>query len=1359
MNRFLSKKKAEDSRNGSVASTSSDKSRKWKKGKKVQDEEIPQIAPQVSLPLSDEFRTSLILPNLSARFSMLRDQDDPFSKIGKASDDSVLQPKRQSRLPDFGFAGSKGLTDIAEVASVSSSARPPWLSRQHDSFVSDDSYGADNDSTHNGSVMNRARPGEGNVLFGGRQKVYKIASSKSTKSLTGDSSGMGKAVYEDDLSLSAFQKFKLAEKEAAAQKAMAEEAESSDSNSVPFGLASSTAAMAHSPQTQTTASPNPAHSPSMSNEQRQASIDSTATSERIHDRNSTPGTSVASQPFVSPSSNSFMTKAKTGNAAPLERSLTKRRLYEQSLDQSRQEQQVSALTRLNSIQKQRNFTGTTSPPPTLSQPKSASQLQNQERSFQPYAVRPQSPTEVLTTFDSIGMAQSISPSPPSSHPQSPTFIPLNEYDEMNPLSATLQPGDRGKATAMNAFQMPRQPFDEDQYLQRLQQMQQTSTSPVQETAPEEVKPSNSPQLTRFDSARQPSEDVPTPSAPRARSLSQPTHPDPPNAFSVFQRAAAQMRGEEHHELVEEEEEDPEENMPDTHRTFFGDISASDDDDDDILSDFDRRGYYGPGRFRPGELGNIEEHPGGRTPTAMFPEIKEEDEEEEYVAPPQPLRTFASKPSLADSAKGHPEPMKEEEEPILPAEAYQPDEQRRALGGLVHQHLRNTSNVSSAPSAAARDMSSNHLRNPSDQSSVYTNTIGHENSAPSLSDATSRFTERTYTSNNRLDSTYTNSNPWDLDDFDSSYYYGSPETNKPSVPTSAPQENRVLASAPSKANVDLTSQRNSESSTWQPDHKRDLSAGTLLEREAFEKEIAARQKAIQENLKSIVEVESQSRGSSPQPTQGGAFKAFNMLKTKSSRDSMVKPQEQPTKAMKMLGLGAGGSQTSLPISRKASAVNDEIKAPSDKFPSYTNSPRPSFSQRTPPMGDQKTRGMFDMQRPRGESEASLSRMPMNRPSPPSTSHGPQPRTRSNSQASSLRNQMRGDRFANDAERMPMEQNAIEGATSPVASSKAFSPHFSPNFSTGFSPQFSAQFSPQQSPNLSQGPAGTSEGGRMRSGSRSAMNSPIEPPMSMNQASMSQISMSQASMSNTSLSQASSVPQASMPPMPSSHSYRTMPASSSSAPPTATFKQGPMSVPSPRPSPMPSPYYANPTPPASGSSTPIAFGPATPTMPNIPNIKQGSSLLRKKTVSKSEISDPILISSTSNVDTVDLPPGASLRNGMEPPPIPPVNPRRRATKKLFGLGSKQEAETAPRYANPGSPPPIPTSAPRRMMSSERMMSPEPYLDRTMEQSYRSGSAQGHRPAPRAMRSNESFQERPSYPVQGVPQRPIMTEGGMF
>ncbi len=166
--------------------------------KKRQQEPKPELDLSMALPNANDFRTSLIMPGLSTRFSMLREQDDPTSKIGKASDDSVLQPKRQSRLHEFGFVPG-GLSDIAEVTSINGSLRPPFAAERQNSF--------DSENTEAGSMMARARPGEGNVLFGGRQKVYKISN-------TGSS---GRLLYDDDVHLSAFQKLRQQEREQRAQ--------------------------------------------------------------------------------------------------------------------------------------------------------------------------------------------------------------------------------------------------------------------------------------------------------------------------------------------------------------------------------------------------------------------------------------------------------------------------------------------------------------------------------------------------------------------------------------------------------------------------------------------------------------------------------------------------------------------------------------------------------------------------------------------------------------------------------------------------------------------------------------------------------------------------------------------------------------------------------------------------------------------------------------------------------------------------------------------------------------------------------------------------------------------------------------
>jgi hypothetical protein len=190
MNRWLTRKK--DAGDDAAAG------KKAKKGKKGQEEVKPEFNLDAALPKIDDFRTSLIMPGLSTRFSMLREQDDPSSKMGKASDDSVLQPKRQSRLHEFGFVPG-GLSDIAEVTSLNGSIRPPFTNERQDSF---DSREEDDGS---GSMMTRARPGEGNVLFGGRQKIYMISNNSSK--------GLGRTLYDDDVNMSAYQKLRQEEKD------------------------------------------------------------------------------------------------------------------------------------------------------------------------------------------------------------------------------------------------------------------------------------------------------------------------------------------------------------------------------------------------------------------------------------------------------------------------------------------------------------------------------------------------------------------------------------------------------------------------------------------------------------------------------------------------------------------------------------------------------------------------------------------------------------------------------------------------------------------------------------------------------------------------------------------------------------------------------------------------------------------------------------------------------------------------------------------------------------------------------------------------------------------------------------------
>ena len=243
MNRLLNRKKTDDSllSNGdartqsptpSTASPVPKKSTtsRWKsKNRKVEEE--PEPKPELNLNLTDilqsndDFRTSLLMANLSQRFSMLREQDNPGSLMGKASDDSVLEPRRRSRKLDFGFGtGVSGLTDIDEVRSINSSIRPPFAGGRQDSFASGDGYASEAEPSN---VMARSRPGEGNTLFGGRQKVYMIPKNggASTKSL-------GKVVYDDDVGMSAFQRHRQRERELQA----ARDPEMPEDPSFDFGL-------------------------------------------------------------------------------------------------------------------------------------------------------------------------------------------------------------------------------------------------------------------------------------------------------------------------------------------------------------------------------------------------------------------------------------------------------------------------------------------------------------------------------------------------------------------------------------------------------------------------------------------------------------------------------------------------------------------------------------------------------------------------------------------------------------------------------------------------------------------------------------------------------------------------------------------------------------------------------------------------------------------------------------------------------------------------------------------------------------------------------------------------------------------
>ena len=1283
MNRFLNRKKTDEglaANSDALSALSSpppvspglkkSATSRWKKTKK-QPEPKPELNIAAALPASDDFRTSLLMPGLSTRFSMLREQDDPNSMLGKASDDSVLEPRRRSRMLDFGF-GTNGLKDIAEVQSINSSIRPPFASDRQGSYGSEDGYGSENESR---SVMSRSRPGEGNNLFGGRQKVYMIP-----KTGVSSSTRLGKVVYEDDVGMSAFQRHKQRERELQLQREQQEQRPSyEEAQNFDFGLGQAEAGGEdddhHS--TPNDSAKDLSHSPSLSSyDKKRSTTSSTARSEA---RSSTAATSVASQPAASaplPSA-TYQPPAPTPPtpAVPsLERSNTRtRRLYEQGLDQHMQEQQTTALTRLNSIQRQRTLNHGKPTPPFLQTARSTGNLHDRAPqnvyASQAQSPPPSAPLAPLTTFGSIRKPHSGPSSPIGSGPQSPLSPPLPDMDEAHVMYQSLEPGDRGKATAMGAFNKPAQAFDEKQYLERQQMlMRSNSSAALKREASTKTVPKTALQqrLGRFEQERERSASN---SSARSRSRSAPKQADPlaAKAFNVFQNAAnrIQRSGSQPQQYDKSQ-------PPDAHRTFFGNISASDSEEEEdetprTAQPYGQQGYgsqaygqseYGYGsqqnRWQPTMLPSVSEHPAFRAQPLQRPPapsaLMEEDEEDEDVdvqeLQPQPLRPTASSQSLRTHAlKAAGSPEEDVDSPTLGPSA-------EPLAGMMH-HLRQKSNASS--------MYPNDEQIPDDEVPDLPNMPIE----PKNLDLVHRPGRNTLDTESRVESTYANSNPWDLDEMNDGYYYGEGEERSSISPVDGGRRQSRLASsrAPSRATAqrdrqsEISLAQESDSGSWQTElrkvqHTRDASTATQQERQAFDNELAARRAAIAENMKSIVETD-QSRNASPAPSVGGAFKAFGMLRAKSSResfDSRQNPPQASMKAMKMLGIGGGNNNAS------STTLNSQYDR--SGFSLEGGRPRANSGSRPPPLPTTLPRALQqseqdlrrererDQSRARGDSEAS--RPDRQQPTGRSPASSSRARSRSNSEATTAggRSRSRTGPYRDDLQKAMMEGTGSSAYGQP-----------------DLSPLVPRELTPRPSPEIAQNQFGQQP--RERSNSRAGMSSyfdaknlqPIQTPV------------------NGRLAPAPAGPS----PVTLSPNVYTPAASSRSTPVASPFVQ--TAAPS---------FVA--TPPLSGTNTPVAAAFSHPAMPQAGPRPTG--VLRKKTISKSQISEPTLVSSTSNIDTVDLPEGASLKNGMdEPPPLPPLNPKRRgtATRKIFAFGRSDSEESSHNFGRSKTPDPWMSRAP--------------------------------------------------------------------
>ena len=1199
MNPFRSRKKSHDGQDTAQRSSSEEtpvlppttRGRTFRR-KKVQAEPRVELDLSTALPSSDDFRTSLLMPNLSARFSMLRDQDDPKTKIGKANDDSVLFPKRVSRLNLFGH---EGLSDIAEVTSLAGSIRPPFAYGRSASYASTtDGYGTDDDVSQGGSVMSRSKPGQGNKFFGGRQKIYKIpmgasASAKDVCTVDGRQQvprrGMGKAVYDDDIAMSAFQALRAREKEEFGEQDEYSRAENSArSSSDPRGspppsgynrnreTSSSTASVPPTTRISTAAtsitsqSASPLHGPT-------------------HVKSESPVNEISSSRQYSPS-----------NAAP-ERTATKtKRLYGQGLDKQMYEQQSSAVHRLESLQRQRGFVGTTFPT-GVSQSRSATNLNDRYQRPGPlYAsthFRAASPppsvsgtnlggfalglNEESTDATSRGVDTGSGRLPPLSPPMSP-----NADDST--FAASLEPNDIGKATASGVFNKPRLQFNEHQYAQRQLRLQEGRETP----------PPRGPSRTDSNSEHN----------GRARNDSSASMQ---SSYGMKKPQVASSLHDQSLGVVPEAKSAGPRPLPiDDYRhvegTFLAGISGSEPD-----SDYERGPSIDfptlqPGTYSIQPKAAAESLPLPRSQSDQRSELDDEKAGIPFLELPDqsqltPIHGTHSGFSHAmsgdashtnDSVYEHDSPTLG---PAIPA----------GLSGLIRTHLRNESNQSSVYPNSLPAEPSQHtepMKNDISTDSLISdafmkryddewNHLGNEMENPPVDrveqpaqDPLSQRAQQILQQAKQL-----------MD--------GSTKVQQMTASRGYHKAQQVLGGEAPRGSGD------SSVATWQEqlkehNHSRGDSSETQREREDFASELADRRKRVQENLKTYAE--GGSRSSSPMPGDYGqdpssnhTTGAFSLLK-KASRGSLIGRNENASKAMKMLGIG---SATPNGVSAHSSNIADEQSSLTGGLP-------PALLRTTDSSGSFST----------SAAPAGLS-------------------FKERSIGAERRNRFQNRQLIPSSMRREHSDSDHSAQPSPDPNGYFVKPH-KETFSTAPNNGYQAGIHPSRK----YSPPTPFE----------LANDRMNPPRS-------QSAMSVRSRSNSRNNATYSIDPRSMQPV-YQNNY-----------PAPIGRN-------PRASPI-VPHAANPTPPLYDTS-PAHSALSTPTL--VPSGVYPSQTrvvaARKRSVNKSDISDPTFINCTSSVTTVDLDPSASLRNGMNSPdlhkpPVPPLNPRRKGgpSQNVFtGFGNK-------------------------------------------------------------------------------------------
>ncbi|KAI4096759.1 MAG: hypothetical protein LQ344_000899 [Seirophora lacunosa] len=1181
MNRFRSRKKsfhdanADPSRRPST-STDSDipalpkfSSKTFRRNKKTQPEPKPQLDLTTVLPSSDDFRTSLLMPNLSARFSMLREQDDPHSKIGKANDDSVLFPKRTSRLDLFNTADN----------SIHAPIRPPFASARTESYGSVGTNCTDEDRV----MMSRARPGEGNTLFGGRQKIYKIpvGASGSTKSFGTDEhqqrGGMGgRALYGDDLAASTFP-------------TTFDEAPETDQHG------------------QGRSSDEQSDSPPFTKYNRNRETTSSTNSGPSAARTSTAATSVASQRSIygghGVNGAAHATAQGHGHSQVSERPPPKsRRLYGQGLDQHMYDQQYSAMNRLESLHRRR----ANGAPPVgrLQGSRSATNLHDGfQRSGPPHpssdlraaSPPPPGPLPTMGDFD-LGLTPEPSDAHvDSGHGKSPPLSPPMGPVQDNTFLASLEPNDLGKATASGAFNKPSKQYSEQQYLQRQLQLQQGRESPSF------VRPF-SPSAASIDEqvAGRTQENSLPGLQPNAASLEQGRQGRERSVSNLNQNRYAETPHPSTHN-----QEDP--CNPAMEQSFFSNI------DSEVGSPVDsdnEQAFFppGPSHQNPVNGSSIQTDYMRAPEKTSSKQLQAKDRH--FKLPEESISDGRSEITVTEHQHDTVAPKAITNQVDADSPTLGPSTgttSANGLNGLVRAHLRTDSGQSSIY----------HEPSPNVHSKFPDN--AHINRA-TTNQPTTFFRESTFSP--QAQESQTHPEP------------GSNTSADMPPPLSLRARKLLNQGAVVRDNSSKLQQMYGDNKaqrvlgseaprpsyenavTWQEQlrahHTRGGSTETEKEREGLANELAERRRAVQDKLQSFVENESRSSSPAPgtrAPDPGPKRTPFGKLKSNTNRDSFVGKQEQPSKAMKMLGIGPnsnllnGSPQPSQDgnYSRQQARVQRQ----------------PQVDGRGPQLRYQKNERRTDRPESRPESVEKESFPPPSRSS----------RERSGSETSDRKRGSRNARPRTDA--LIEEEASGSNASSPSFKNRPNEYSDAPRSLEENMASIAAHPKQERSP--------SAYSGRLRSNSKPKNPGYFEPrdalPIQAN-----------APYMNTS----PSTPAYSVRSAPSMHENASM---------------------------------------LSNDSIPVMIPPSS-SHGGAHSSPKHYRFHRKESINKYDISEPVFKSCTSSVDVVDLPPGANLRNGMEPrpdssqrPPIPPLNPRRKRTQTLLqALGRLENSHPIPSSMKP-------------------------------------------------------------------------------